>query len=276
MTFHELIKTATTNLVGAGIDSSRLDVLILLGDVTGQDRAALLTHPEYELNQEQASVLEGFIERRAKHEPLAYIRGKTEFYGREFIVNKDVLVPRPESEDFINILTSISKGQSFLEYQIADVGTGSGALGITAQLEFPETSVTLTDIDSAALSVAEQNGFMHGLELSYVKDDLLSHAKKRGAKIDIILANLPYVPNDYTINQAASHEPRLALFAGEDGLDLYRQLWKQISELSNKPQLVLTESLLQQHKPLSKLALSSGYVLKTTAGLVQHYSLVEY
>ncbi len=135
-------------LEAAGIETGRLDVLVLLEDVTKVDRARLLAEPETELLPKQTVELATLLTRRAGHEPLAYVRGKTEFYGREFIVTPAVLEPRPESEMIIDVLKKLAaKGEIS---KIADVGAGSGALGITAMSELPEVKVDLLEIDPAA------------------------------------------------------------------------------------------------------------------------------
>lgn len=241
----------------ADIPTARLDTLILLEDVTGKSRAQLLAHQELELTPAQVDTLQKLVDQRARHVPLAYVRGKTEFYGREFFISPAVLEPRPESETMIDLLKQLVARQPSQKLSLVDVGTGSGALGITAALELPDTEVAMVDIDAAALKVAEQNCERFELTLSCVVDDLLSHAQRRGVVIDVVLANLPYVPDDYQINTAALHEPRLAIFGGPDGLNLYRRLFEQLETLHAA--VVLTESLPLQHTELTAIAIQHNY-----------------
>jgi release factor glutamine methyltransferase len=132
------LRSVEETLQGAGVSTARLDALVLLEDYLGKDRALILAHPELELTIEQIATLNEQISKRALHTPLAYIRGKTEFFGREFIINDFVLEPRPESETIIEL---VKKLPDITKCTIIDVGTGSGALAITTKLELPSTTV---------------------------------------------------------------------------------------------------------------------------------------
>jgi release factor glutamine methyltransferase len=267
MTIGHFLNTATQQLKSAGIDSARLDCLVLLEDATSRDRTSLLAHPELEVDVLTEVWLNNKVAQRAAHTPLAYLRGHVAFYGRDFTVNHDVLVPRPETEVMIELLKTLPTTSIM---HIIDVGTGSGCIGITAALELPTCPTTLIDIDEKALAIAKQNvERLHADNIQLRQNDLLLNYK---SPCDIILANLPYVPDAYEINTAASHEPRLALFAGADGLDLYRKLWEQIAALQNKPVFVFTESLIPQHPTLTALAKASGYNLIQTKGLIQEFT----
>ena len=265
---------ATTKELGrAGIGTPRLDTLVLLEDVMGIDRARLLAEPKRELSPSQHAKLEKLLKRRASHEPLAYIRGHTEFYGREFVVTPAVLEPRPESEAMIDLLKVVLKDArpgrpKGSPLRIADVGAGSGCLGITAALEVPEAHVELFDMDPRALEVAQKNVDKFTLNISVTRSDLLSEARR---DYMVLLCNLPYVPDSYSINEAAGFEPKLAIFGGKDGLDLYSRLFGQISKLAEKPLYILTEALSLQHKELDRLAASHGYKLKIADGLIRAF-----
>lgn len=267
MTVGDFIKAGSQKLSSSGIDTARLDCLILLEDTLGTDRANLIAHPEMEIVPSTEVELNNKIVQRSKHTPLAYIRGRVEFYGRNFKIDKHVLVPRPETEEIINLLLNIKSEPSA---KIADIGTGSGCIGITAWLEMPNSLVDLYDISPKALDLARQNAINLKANVNLYEGDLLKTLRH---KYDIILANLPYVPNDYPINQAAKNEPALALFAGNDGMDLYRDFWSQAGNLSHKPSYIITESLAQQHDLNSSLAWEQGYKLVETAGLAQAYAL---
>jgi release factor glutamine methyltransferase len=149
---------------------------------------------------------------------------------------------------------------------IADVGTGCGALGITAKLEIPGSSVDLYDIDSSALAVARHNAILHELHLHAYKRDLLNKVSK---DYDVVLANLPYVPTSWNINRAASREPALAIRGGPDGLDLYRRLFEQLQMRPAIAKLVLTESMPPQHAALAKIAKDAGYKKLKTSDFIQ-------
>lgn len=268
MAISDWLQQAQRQLAAVGITSARLDCMILLEDITGKDRGWLLAHPEFELDKKSLKQLESVVARRAKHEPLAYIRGKVAFYGREFYVNQHVLVPRPETESFIELLKNSKLNKN--NTHILDLGTGSGCIGITLALELPLTRVTLADIDNQALAVARKNADLQEAKVAHIATSLLHNIT---GKYDIVVANLPYVPNNYPVNAAVRFEPKLALYAGDDGLDLYRAFWRQVSELQHKPALILTESLRKQHEALVSLAKTTGYCLATTNNLVQAFEL---
>lgn len=267
MTSEEWIKKTTQRLKAANIESAHLDATIMLEDTLQHDRAYLFAHPELELSSEHLAELDSKVIRREAHEPLAYIRGHVEFYGRVFSVNKDVLVPRPESESFISLLLKKHSSQKSL----LDIGTGSGALGITAKLEIPQLTVTLSDIDQAALKVATLNAHKLGAQVTTKQANLLEAFFKN----NIIFANLPYVPTagEFAVtNHKLLHEPSIALFSGADGLDHYQKFWKSLTELKNRPEQIYTESLEIQHEQLIVMAHIAGYKLDATEGLVQLFT----
>jgi len=261
------LRGAEQQLNQVGIGSANLDVLILVEDELKKDRANLLAHPEIELTAAQIKTLGSKLKRRLKHEPMAYIRGFSEFYGRKFKIDKHVLEPRPESETMIELLLSLKLPA---KPRLADIGTGSGAIAITAKLEIPNSQVVATEIDSKALTVAKQNAKLHKTRLEFIKGDLLAPLKQ---PVNVILANLPYVPDKWQINEAAAMEPRIAIFGGPDGLNLYRRMFKQIEDLNWQPKFVLTEALPPQHKALAKIANASGYKLKTARDFIQVFSV---
>lgn len=262
------LKDVTARLESAGIGTARLDALILLEDATGNDRAWLLAHPEFVI--EKVAELDAKIKRRAEHEPLAYIRGFTEFYGRRFAVDARVLEPRPESETMIEQLMSLPLKDGM---KLADVGTGSGALGITAKLVRPGLEVTLIDIDKKCLDVARQNAKKHNVNVELLQSDLLANfTLTPSPSALVLLANLPYVPDDYGINQAALAEPKLAIFGGPDGLDLYRKMFDQIDTKASKPSYILTECLPFQQNDLAQIATDHGYTNVTTEDFIQVFS----
>lgn len=257
MTVSIWLSYAKDKLETAGIGTARLDCQLLLADILEHDRSWLLAHPDTVITEETHSKLDKQLEERAKHVPLAYIRGKTEFYGREFYVDRRVLEPRPESETMIDILKKLPGADGGME--IIDVGTGSGALAITAKLELPRAKVIATDIDPACLAVAERNAHKHHVDIEFAQGDLLEPVNAKTGVSVITLANLPYVPDDYHINQAAMQEPPIAIFGGEDGLDPYRKLFAQAAGFSERPKYILTESLPPQHRQLAFIAARHGF-----------------
>lgn len=250
MRLEDHMRQATKQLTQTGISSARLDCLILLEDATGKDRAWLLAHPECALSDQIVDELNNKITQRSQHVPLAYIRGQSEFFGRTFYVDERVLEPRPETETMIELLLTLPLPERPV---IVDVGTGSGALAITAKLELPQASAYAVDIDAGCLAVTEHNAKNLRADITCLKADLLD-SSKLPTRPDVVLANLPYVPDDFHINLAASHEPRLAIFGGPDGLDLYRRLFDGLQAT-----YVLTEALPPQHEALANIAAKASY-----------------
>lgn len=285
MTCEEFLQTNTAKLTSASIGSARLDCLLLLEDALGNDRSWVLAHPEHIIPEPTLVGLNTKVTQRQTHIPMAYIRGTVEFYGRTFFVDERVLVPRPESETMVGLLVGLPLHELGRPVVI-DVGTGSGALAITAKLELPDADVYGIDIGQGCLEIARRNADILNAEVTFLYGDLLdglSDIGRSGLWADtpyIILANLPYVPDTLEVNEAAKHEPGLALFGGADGLDLYRRMFGQCSptaEKTNKkqsapPRYVLTESLSQQHTGLAAIARTHGYKLVKSSGLIQVFS----
>ena len=268
-TISAALAEATKQLRTAEIATARLDALVLLEDIVGMDRAQLLAYPDHEITTTQNEQLTSLIERRAIHEPLAYIRQKTEFYGRDFFVDHRVLEPRPESETIIDLL---KKYRVFTPTTVIDVGTGSGALAITAKLELPEMNVLALDIDTKCLEVTSHNIGQYGVKINLYESDLLADLPVAVLDRAILLCNLPYVPDGSPINEAAKYEPSKAIFGGSDGLDVYRRLFLQIEHLLRKPSYILTESLPDSHQTLQMIAEQTGFVLSETHDFVQVFN----
>ncbi|HYF97232.1 MAG TPA: peptide chain release factor N(5)-glutamine methyltransferase [Patescibacteria group bacterium] len=268
MTILEWLLGSMKKLADAGVDSPRRDCLVLLEDLLQKDRSWILAHAEHELGQSQIKTLDNQVNRRTRREPLAYVRRKAWFYGRSFRVNPSVMIPRPESESFIGLLKEINPKK------IIDIGTGSGCLAISAKLELPESDVYAIDISTDALKIAEQNIKKYKVSIKTMEGSLLEPLKTLSFDPDVIMANLPYVPEELITSKEITYEPSLALFSRSDGLDHYRQFWQQIKVLEIKPEYILAESLQSQHKEMIELAEKSGYKPEKTDTLVQEFKLV--
>jgi release factor glutamine methyltransferase len=212
--------------------TARRDAELLLMHITRLTKADLLTHPNRELSESQMSAYRAAIERRARNEPVQYITGTQEFYGRGFAVTPAVLIPRPETEHMVeSVLALHPEPTRILPLRILDIGTGSGILAITLALELPNATVTATDISAAALPVARQNARSLGAKdrIRFVQSDLF--AALADERFDCIVANPPYVATDEVLEpQVRDYEPVTALYAGEDGLTVYRRLIPQAFE----------------------------------------------
>ncbi len=260
LTINDWLIAARKQLKDAGIPSYQLDALLLLEFALKTDRVHLLAHTDKPLTIAQHTALNELLTQRKSRKPIAYITNRIEFYGRDFFVDKNVLIPRPESEAFI----TLAKKYNFTHESIVDVGSGSGVLGITLKLELPKNHVTLLDIDPLALKVAKKNMNNLNADCSLVQADLLPATNH----FSIIVANLPYVPKDMYLEPELDYEPSLALFADNGGLALYEALWQKISGLASC-KYVMTESLRKQHQTQKAYAKAAGYSLLETEGLVQ-------
>lgn len=253
-TLAEAIESATALLAPSA--TAQRDAELLLLHVAGITRADLMTHPERELTERQINHYQAAITRRARHEPVQHILGIQEFYGRDFIVNRLVLIPRPETEHLVEaVLATCPQPKSVL-----DIGTGSGILAITLALELPSATVTATDISTAALAVAQKNAQQldAGERIRFVVSDLFTALDDE--QFDCIVSNPPYVARSEVLEpQVREYEPAMALYAGEDGLTIYRRLIPEaIAHLAPGGHLLL-EIGHGQRDSLQRLLAQSGF-----------------
>lgn len=205
-----------------------LDAAILLAHVLAVPRVELLAHPERPLSAEQAARFAGLVARRATGMPVAYLTGRRAFYDRELFVSPAVLIPRPETELLVEAALAWAQGRAGL--RVADVGTGSGAIAVTLAAHLPDARVHAVDCSPEALAVARENADRAGVagRIVFYEGDLLGPLLEAGVMLDLIAANLPYIPtDDLAALEVARHEPRLALDGGPDGLDAIRRLLAQ-------------------------------------------------
>lgn len=271
-TISDWLKHATSELKKAKIISARLDSLLLLEFGLRKSRSWLLAHEDDEINEEDEIILNKYLIQRKNHAPLAYIIGSKEFYGHKFRVNKHVLIPRPESEAIIDLVIEAAQNISIstetpVSVTALDLGTGSGCLAISAKLELPELKVVASDISDSALNVAKINAQQLNAEVKFIKSDLLSDVQDQ--QIDIIIANLPYVPTNLVTSEEIVREPGIALFSGKTGLKHYKKFWSEIDKLKHQPTYIITESLYQQHVSIELFAKENGYLLLKTKDLIQ-------
>ena len=216
------LRDATAQLKAADIPTARLDAELILAHVLKKDRTWLIAHSDEPLTDE--SVLDqaaSLLSQRLNRIPLAYLTGHREFYGRNFTVTPDVLIPRPETEEIIEQLKLLGPkpGQ-----RLIDIGAGSGAIAITAALEFPDLNVEAVDVSPSALEIAKQNaGSLHA-KVDFYQSDLLANTKH---SYNFILANLPYVDRVWERSAETEYEPALALFADDSGLSLIKTCIEQ-------------------------------------------------
>ncbi len=257
MTINEWLRKATRELNQLGINSARLDALLLLESVLDVDKNQIIAHSDDVLNKANQTKLEQFLKQRSSHVPLAYIVGKKDFFGHSFIVNKDVLIPLPETEYIVEQASSIAPKNA----TVLEIGTGSGVIAISLSIERNDISITATDISAKALKVASQNAKRLKSDVSLSMSDLFSTVS---TKFDVIIANLPYVPIGARRQPEITHEPDIALYSGDDGLDLYRLFFAQASNFLNHSGLVLVEFSPTQYSELSNFLLNKFSITPIT------------
>ncbi len=206
-------------------EHAHLDTQALLLHLLGKNTAWLMAHQGDDFAGCAAIRFAALLERRLKGEPIQYIVGEVEFYGLPFRVTPDVLIPRPETEHLVE--KALAFAAQFPVPCILDIGTGSGAIAVALAHKLPNAQMTAIDLSAAALTVARENAALNSVtaQIRFLQGDLL--APVAGEAFDIIVSNPPYVPTTDRASLAVEvrdHEPALALFAGEDGLDIYRRL----------------------------------------------------
>ncbi len=222
-TIREVLDWATEDFAGRGIESPRLDAELLVAEALGTDRVGLYLDLNRPLVDGERSSIRPLVARRREREPVAYILGHRDFYGRRFRVTSDVLIPRPDTETLVDhALDCIPSDQPC---RVLDIGTGSGAIAVTIAAERPLATVTGTDISQAALNVAADNAERLGVldQIRLERANLLSGTEQ----YDVIVSNPPYIARSEIASLQAEvreHEPCGALEAGEDGLDIIRAL----------------------------------------------------
>jgi protein-(glutamine-N5) methyltransferase, release factor-specific len=227
----ELLEWTTRYFLDKGMQASRLEAEILLAHVLGKNRVYLYANYDEPVNQVEREKFRAFIKRRTAGEPLAYIVGLKEFMSLNFRVSPDVLIPRPDTEILVETAITIA-GKDQIS-RICDVGTGSGAIAISLAVYLPACRIYATDLSPAALNVARKNAELHNAAVDFRGGDLLEPLENE-EQMDIITANLPYVPlaqiDELEIG-VRDWEPRMALAATGDGLDIYRRLVPQAQKL---------------------------------------------
>ncbi len=218
MKLADWLPSARARLARAGIESASLEARVLAAHAFGVEQAAIVAHPEWEA----PPLLERHLERRLSREPLAYILGWREFYGRRFVVSPDVLIPRQESETLIDAALGLlpSDGPA----SVWDLGTGSGCLGVTIKLEHPQCRVLASDISEPALGIARVNAANLEAQIDLRLGDLAEVLQEQ-EHYDLVISNPPYIDEHAILMPEVAHyEPPAALYAAEGGLAFYRRL----------------------------------------------------
>lgn len=237
MTVQTALLQGTRLLEDAQVGVPRLTAEVLLAHAMRAERAYLFAHPEQELREVEWLHYGRYLHERMLGKPTQYITRRQEFYGREFRLTRDVLIPRPETEHVVEMALRVARGAG----RILDVGTGSGALGVTLQLETGASAVA-TEISPAAAAVARQNARRLGAPVSILICDLMSAV--RDGSFDLVVSNPPYVPlreRDGLQREVRDWEPEVALFAGASGHEVYDRIASEAPRVLRRDGWVVIE-----------------------------------
>lgn len=278
MTIAEAINRAAQKLSGCGITNARLDAEVLLSHILERDRAWLITHNNDGLDNERYKLFEDAIDRRSRREPLQYIIGRQEFWGLEFTVTHNVLIPRPETEllieTAINILRDANK-----QAMIVDLCTGSGCVAVSLAKELANARIFAVDKSSQALAVARENAQRHGVSdrIRFLEGDLYAPLEELDIRglVDVITANPPYIRSgDLPMLQpeVRDYEPELALIAGTEGTEVQQKIIESATDLLEKHGTLIMEMGMGQAEILKRMIDEVGTydkpeILKDLAGI---------
>ena len=263
MTIRDSITEAAGRLASAGIEAASSEAWLLLGRALNKDRITLLTHSHDALSPTDQRAFLDLVERRIKHEPAAQIIGEKEFWSLPFLVSKDVLCPRPDSETLIALALELLNNRRSTpdsSPRILDLGTGSGCLVLALLSELPKAEAVGVDQSIHALAIAKANGERLGLSsrVSWLSADWGTALKSR---FDLIVSNPPYIESGDWSGLAPEirlYEPRTALIAGKDGLDCYRELAPEVARLLAPNGIACFEHGLGQGQDVSRIMAEAG------------------
>lgn len=257
MDIQHTLASATERLRGVS-DTARLDAELLLCQVLGVSRSYLFTWPERELSAEQLGILEPLLARREAGEPVAHILGRREFWSLELAVTVDTLIPRPETELLVE--AALERIPPDAAWQIADLGTGSGAIALAIASERPNCRITAVERSPAALEVARQNAERLAIpNVRFLPGSWFEPLT--GQRFELIVSNPPYIPRlDPHLSEGdVRFEPMTALAAGEDGLDDIRHLVANAPLFLQSPGWLLLEHGYDQGEAVTTLLREAGY-----------------
>ncbi|MGL4372828.1 MAG: peptide chain release factor N(5)-glutamine methyltransferase [Turicibacter sp.] len=240
-------------------------VKLLLMHITNKESYEIIADMNMAVEDAIVSQFEAAVKTYVEENiPVQHIMGYETFFGHQFIVNEDVLIPRFETEELVaNVLSTYDDVFDGAAVTLVDVGTGSGAIGVTLAVEEPNMTVTVTELSEEALVVAKQNASNLGANVTFYQGDMLQPLIERGLKFDILVSNPPYIPLSEDVDPLVKdNEPHLALFGGEDGLKFYRQILKDAHKVVNEKNIIAFEhaynhregmaELVKQHFPNAK------------------------
>lgn len=244
-------------------DEIRSIARMVLEKILGITPADVMGRKEVDVTEKVSASINEALKRINKGEPVQYILNEGFFYGRMFIVNPSVLIPRPETEELIHAVLSSAFRSKASKLRVLDIGTGSGCIPVTLALELKDPEIFATDISPAALAVARRNAEMHGARVAFLEHDILAHSLPVG-NLDLITSNPPYVTlreADHMQANVKDFEPHLALFVpNDDPLVFYRAIVKQAMDMLNNEGLLVVEINENFGRDVAELFASAGFV----------------
>ncbi|MEL7369370.1 MAG: peptide chain release factor N(5)-glutamine methyltransferase, partial [Myxococcota bacterium] len=244
-----------------GIDTPRLDAEIILAHVLNTQRVMLYARFDQPLQATELKTIKALVARRARHEPIAHLVGRREFWSLDLCVGPDCLIPRPDSETIVEVALKLNEGRQV--QSVVDVGTGSGCLALALAQEWPQATVFALEASAEARAIAMQNAEQTGLaeRVQVISSDLLSNLPTAAQPVDVLVANLPYIPTadiETLMPDVRFFEPRIALDGGDDGLTLYRRLIDALATVMAPGGIVVFEAGPDQVEALAELLGKAG------------------
>lgn len=254
MTFHDYINEGKERLFQAGQGEQAAQLLMV--ELCRKNDINLYAQMDQQIPEEIATdYLEG-IHKMELGQPLGYVLGYEWFYGYDFIVNEDVLIPRPETEELVGLVLQLYDDHfSEKEVTVFDVATGSGAIGITLDKEEKNMKVFASDISQEALEVAKKNNEHLKADVQFYQGSMLDPFIEKDMHCDILVCNPPYIPQEEDMEASVvDYEPHVALFGGDDGLRFYRELFEKADQVLNEGAILAFEMGYDQGQSLKELA----------------------
>lgn len=279
MTIKEIIQQSNTTLQSLS-PTPELDTYIIIEYVLGLNKLETIMHQEDTILTREIEAIQECIQERLKHKPIAYIISHKEFYGRDFIVNEQVLIPRPETEAIIDITKIVF--ENIARPMIWEIGTGSGCIAVTLAIEMPNADIYASDISPLALQIAQNNAILiTGKQslIEFFEGDLID-AFPQELQPNLIIANLPYLDQNQYTDDSLLYEPDLALYSNNNGLEHYIRLIQDIKSRFIVYPKILIEINPEQVSPLQDIiqtifVASNITIYKDLQGLDRHI-LIEF
>ena len=254
MTYQQFLKEQIKRIENTSLEEEAIKLLVL--ELSGLDGAHFLMKLNEEMNEEIKTKMEQAIDMYVIYgKPVQHILGYSYFFGYKMIVNEDVLIPRPETEELVGyVLATYDDLFDGKDVNVVDVGTGSAAIAIALAKEEPHMTVCATDISEKALQTAEQNAKNNDAIVKFYQGDMLQPLIERNLKFDILVSNPPYIPDDEFVEDIViNNEPHVALFGGIDGMKFYDVILKNANQILNKPNFIAFEHSYNKKKEMHEL-----------------------